>query len=474
MAINFSALSDRLNPVLVKELRQATRSRAFTVVLLVGLGIASFLSVGILMDAASRGQQVSGEAMLMRLATIYTWLIRIYVILSAFQSTAEEFTEDTIDQLLLSSLSPWTIASGKFQASMVLILLLLSSFLPFAAVTFLMEGVGLQQLVIFIGIPTVNGVGLAALAVLAGSLARNKGLRILLVSILVMVVFMGGALSLLMTPMVGPGGMISGFMIPTFAITALGTVGHVVLLVAFASAALTPASEDRSSVPRRAFTFWAMIALFCVIAMESLGSMGFSFASSVSLGGLYLQTLPILALFLTERRGLPRSVKPLPRGKPLRHLRNLWLPGGDRAVGYFFVHLAGLMLVMLALTQTSMISSDEWLRSSFCFCLVATGWVLLPVTILSKLTANTARGRVAALVLLVALWVLAPMARSIAGFMVGRGFNRLDDSLNPFWLLTNTKNRTDFWDYRVTVALAVMAIAFQLVFVLRRWTRPKS
>lgn len=474
MPIEFSALSDRLNPVLVKEVRQATRSRAFTMVLLIGLGIACLLSAGALMEAASQGVRASGEVLLMSLATSYTWLIRIYVILSAFQSTAEEFTEDTIDQLLLSSLSPWKIALGKFQASLVLILLLLSSFLPFAAVTFLMDGVGLKQLVVFLGLPTIHGISLVALAVLAGSLARNKGLRILLVSILVMGAGAAGFSAIVLSSSTWLGGLNSRGMLAAAGLAAVGAIGHVVLLLAFASAALTPAAENRSTIPRRAFSFWVVSALLVIVITESLRVSGFPSSSDAELRIFFMQTLPVFALFLTERHGLPRSAKPLAKGKPFRRLRNLWLPGGERAVGYLFVHLAALALLVMALTQTSLITSNDWLRGSRCFSVVALGWVLLPVTILSKITAHSARGRAASLVLLVALWVFAPMSRAAFGFMTGQGSSGLEDSLNPFWLLTNSNRGVDPGDYRVSVVLAAMAIALQLVLLLRRLSKSES
>jgi hypothetical protein len=341
-------------------------------------------------------------------------------------------------------------------------------------VTFLMDGVGLEQLITHFARPTIDGLSFVALAVLAGALARNKGLRILLVSVLIFAVFAGGASALVMTRMLTPGGMLTISMFATLGVSAVQALGHVALLLGFASAALTPTGEDRSSVPRRAFTFWFVLQALCLLATLKIGGVGSLGMPSTGIEVFFLQTLPILALFLTERRELPRSAKPVPKGKPLRHLRNLWLPGGDRAVGYLALHLTALVLALMALTMGAVIPSDDWLQSSFGYCAVALGWVLLPVMILRKLTADSTRGRVASLVLLVTLWILAPMARSIIGFFTGQGIQKADASMNPFMLLTNTRSSPDIWDFRVTIGLATIALALQLVLLLRRWSKARA
>lgn len=166
---------DRTNPILVKETRQALKSRQFVLTFLVTLlacWIASFAVVGIV------GPDVfyvaSGDQMLIVYCAILSFPLMIIVPFTAFRSLASEQEDNTYDLLSITSLGSRQIVTGKLESAFVQMLVYLSAVSPCIAFSFLLRGVEFLTIVILLGSYVLVSLGLSTLALLAGTMARVR------------------------------------------------------------------------------------------------------------------------------------------------------------------------------------------------------------------------------------------------------------------------------------------------------------
>ncbi|MCH7751898.1 MAG: hypothetical protein IH898_07060 [Planctomycetes bacterium] len=166
---------DRANPILVKETRQALKSRQFVVTFLVTLlacWVASFAVVGIVgMDVF---YVASGDRMLRVYCAILAFPLMIIVPYTAFRSLASEQEDNTYDLLSITSLTSRQIVTGKLGSAVVQMLVYLSAVSPCIAFSFLLRGVEILTVAVLLCSYVLVSLGLSMLALLAGTLARVR------------------------------------------------------------------------------------------------------------------------------------------------------------------------------------------------------------------------------------------------------------------------------------------------------------
>src|ERR1700722_1181377 len=134
-----------MNPVVVKELRQAVRSWAVTGMLLLFLVVLFVTTVIFLIEDSfgpSSNLQVGGEIFL-GFMTILAAASILFIPLYTGVRMAAERLENNNDLLYISTLSPLRIIWGKFICGAYITLLFFSACMPFMAFTNLMRGVDL-------------------------------------------------------------------------------------------------------------------------------------------------------------------------------------------------------------------------------------------------------------------------------------------------------------------------------------------
>lgn len=183
-------LVDRANPILVKETRQALKSRQFIVtflVVLIACWIASFAVVAIV------GPDVyfvaAGAQMLLVYAVILAFPLMMIVPYTAFRSLAAEQEENTYDLLSISTLTTGQIVTGKLTSAIVQMLVFLSAVSPCIAFTFLLRGVDALTVAVLLGYLILTSLGLSMFALLAGTLAKVKYSQVLVSVLLVLSLF---------------------------------------------------------------------------------------------------------------------------------------------------------------------------------------------------------------------------------------------------------------------------------------------
>jgi hypothetical protein len=167
--------TDRFNPVLVKEVRQALRSRGFTVSFLLTLGGSWCLSlalVGMERDALQLGD--SGPEFFR--AYLFALLIPLCFIvpLGVFGSVTAEFRDQTFEVLAASTLTPQQIVVGKLQGAGVSMAAYLSAMAPFLCFTYLLRGLDLPVIAMGLFVACLASLVVSLGAVALGALVKNS------------------------------------------------------------------------------------------------------------------------------------------------------------------------------------------------------------------------------------------------------------------------------------------------------------
>ena len=124
------ALGERLNPVLVKELRAALRGRYFRSAFAVLLSLATVASVGFMILSSPACGSNQGSVYFVLLAASMSIGLHVLVPFSAMLSMTAESDEHTLELLQLSGLGASRIVLGKLFSTLVQALLVFSAFLP--------------------------------------------------------------------------------------------------------------------------------------------------------------------------------------------------------------------------------------------------------------------------------------------------------------------------------------------------------
>ncbi len=140
----------RANPIVTKELRATVRQRRFLIIHFVAVTVVAVLvSVVVVTSAAQElaSYQASsvGQALFYTCAVAQGILITMLVPGMTAPALVEERANRSLELLITTRLSPRQIVVGKLISSLVTVLLLLVSWMPLVAVTFLFGGVGMLE-----------------------------------------------------------------------------------------------------------------------------------------------------------------------------------------------------------------------------------------------------------------------------------------------------------------------------------------
>ena len=251
-----SAGSEYLNPILVKEARQALKSRQFVVtfglLLFCGwgwslLGVA-FNSPGIYFAA-------SGVAMLAGYYVVLAVPLLIVVPFIAYRSLAAEQDDGTYELLSITSLTSRQIVTGKLGSAVLQMVVYTSALAPCIVFTYLLRGIDIISILLMLSYTMLVSLALCGVGLFCATLTRVRHWQIL-----ISVIFLGGLLLLsyiwiafLIVEILFDGlGWFtneyssSGFWVAQLAILSFGISTFVMVIMA-AAAGITFKSENRST-----------------------------------------------------------------------------------------------------------------------------------------------------------------------------------------------------------------------------------
>ena len=245
-------LGDRLNPILVKETRQALKSKqflaTFTMLLLFGWAWSIF-GVAMMAENAWRGTQ--GDDMFFGYYCILAFPLLVIVPFGAFRSLAGEQEDRTYELMSITALGPRQIIRGKLGSAVLQMIVYLSAISPCLAFTYMLRGIDFPTILFVLFYTALVSLGLAMIGLFVGTLTAEKHWQVVLSVLLVAALF--GALSTCIT--ITGEAMLGSSTLPfddwEFWVSMAGVLcvyGAYFVLVFYAAAAqITFASDNRST-----------------------------------------------------------------------------------------------------------------------------------------------------------------------------------------------------------------------------------
>ncbi len=149
-------LDDHLNPIVVKELRQAVRSRLVVGVLMLLLVVLLAAMTLFVLDVTNQHLMDVTQA-IRKGRDAFEFLLGMYVVVSMLLiplymtvRMSRERMQNTADLVFTTTLTPGAIIRGKFMVGMILTTLVFSAFLPFMVLTFFLRGVDLPSVFVIL------------------------------------------------------------------------------------------------------------------------------------------------------------------------------------------------------------------------------------------------------------------------------------------------------------------------------------
>lgn len=170
-----SRLSDRLHPILVRDVVQATRGRVHG--LAMALACVSVIGIGLLaVDRDLEAFELSHWTLVTSIQCLAPLLL-FAIPLMAFLSLREEVAESTADQLILTGMRPLSVVVGMLLAALAQSLLFVSMFAPLLAFSYLLLGVDVWTLLQAVWLLPLASLLVTALAFALMRLSAIRTLR---------------------------------------------------------------------------------------------------------------------------------------------------------------------------------------------------------------------------------------------------------------------------------------------------------
>jgi hypothetical protein len=197
-------ISDWLNPIVVKELRQAVQSRFVVAALLILLAI-QIVAVGIYLLTASNLESNfdAGRTVFLILFGILLAISLLFVPLYSGVRLAAERSETNLDLLFITTIKPRSIIAGKLMASVTLTVLVFSACLPFMTFTYFLRGIDLPSMLVALALGFTVVLVSSQMAIFVGCLPLGRAFKFML-GLMLLVVLVGAYFS----TMGGVGAMI--------------------------------------------------------------------------------------------------------------------------------------------------------------------------------------------------------------------------------------------------------------------------
>jgi len=339
----WSRWSDWLNPIVVREVQQALKGRAFVLSVFIALVVivAIALAVASEFDPDSSGRDAFDAG----LATLVPLLIFVVPML-AYQSMRHELKVGMVEQLMLSELDPYRIITGKLVAAMVQFLLYVSVIAPLLATSYLLRGVDMPTIGISLMFALLFCVTATAFAV--SSAAQSVVPAMQGIANLTVAVTLAFA-SMAFIGYVGSGEYArdvswlvrSDEMLMVVSLFVLGGMVSCILSALSAASFLAHAYENKSTGFR--------VFLFCIVVVALGWVVLFVDARSVpEVNAVMLFVLLLIGttfgvFMVTEQKELsPRVQAHVPMRGSAALLAAVFLPGRQRGMLCFVVYLAVL------------------------------------------------------------------------------------------------------------------------------------
>jgi hypothetical protein len=250
---------ERLNPLLVKEVRQSLKSRQFSITFTAVLCLSWLWSIaGIARLGPGVSYGANGPEIFFGYYLILAFPLILIVPYSAFRSLIAEREDNTYELVAITTLRPRQIVAGKLGSAVAQMAVYFSAVAPCLAFTYLLRGIDVPTIGWIMFYTFLASLGFSLCALLLATIAKEKHWQVMLAVVIIVVLFWAFTtavgichtrLRFARLPFTNPefwleNAIFLSFYVSTFA-----------LLYLAAAAQLTFNSENRSTPLR-----WAMLA----------------------------------------------------------------------------------------------------------------------------------------------------------------------------------------------------------------------
>ncbi len=479
----FNYVGDYLNPIVVKETRQALKSRQF-VFTFVALLIACWLItiIGVAMIGPGIYYSASGGMLLMWYYYVLLFPLAVIVPFSAFRSLLTEKEDNTYDLLTVTSLSPRRIINGKLSSAMIQIGVYFSAIAPCIAFTYLLRGIDVLTIALLLALAVLGSIGLSMVGLVFAAAAKQKyGQTLISVAFVTLLLIcfsmsLRGATTFLFEGMqfvqdwefwAGMSGILTAY-ICIFASSYFAAIA----MITFSAANRSTPLRWTMLLHQVCWVGWFAFAMF-IDSFDEGPVIGFLLAAIYwfVVGTLLTAEQPIMSERV--RRALPQSL--------LGRVTLSWLaPGSGTGFGFTLANLTTLLV--LAVPTTIFFGDFNW-GTGRTFCYVAAmfvGWAYVVIYLgLGRLFINFLRrySNISLLagfmvsVILVIFGTLTPVIiQSSSRVWQNAGYTWLQVT-NPFWstvnILENRSTAVTLWLLPLTLGVAVCVILLNLMGMAR-------
>lgn len=368
---------DRLSPMLVKELRQGMRTKAFVGVF---LALQIILGVILLSAGAAASSDDAGETISNIIFIFFSIAVLIIQPMRGITALSSEVKGNTIDMMVLTRLSAWRIVTGKWASIVSQSALLLVTIIPYLILRYFFGGMNLVGEIVFLAVLFLSSAALTAITV-----GLSASSSVILRSVLPMIALPIGAYMLLVGLMFGSfggGGMSTYFSLATdesriFTSIYLAACAYYgFFMLSTGTSLIAPYAENHSTLRR-------LISLAVTIIAAVLGSMSFTDTDALPIF-LTLVLLPVFAISLSEFAPLaaPTYRKFAKRGA-LGQLAGLFLFPGWASGFFFCLALIGVSAIPFLINRPAYGGSDHFIYGLACLA-----GLLLPAVIINVFRVN--------------------------------------------------------------------------------------
>jgi hypothetical protein len=351
----FARFDDWINPIVIKELRQAVKSRVVIAALLIFLLLeVIILGAMLLFGEIQSGGDLdyrAGPRVFMVLQGVLLATCLVLIPIYAGVRLAAERSDTNVDLLFISTLKPRAIISGKFLAAVILALLIFSACSPFMTFTYLLRGIDMATVVLVLGFDLLIVLSCTIYALLLASIPGNRAVKIFFGIIQAPWLLLGfsGAMAFCDEMLRhGVPDVWTGKFLSVVSSVAVGASLLMGLLFFWSVALLSPSSANRA-LSVRLYHVFAWVALGAVIFWTGAewGEAEFVFFWAIIMTLVFCLQI----LISTNERDSwgPRVARAIPRSPLLRPFAFLFYSGA--AGGIFF----GVLMIAVTLGVTALL-----------------------------------------------------------------------------------------------------------------------
>jgi hypothetical protein len=183
-------MGELLNPLLVKEVRQALKSRQFSITFTAVLCLSWLWSIaGVARLGPSVAYGANGPEIFYGYYAILAFPLILIVPYSAYRSLIAEREDNTYELVAITTLRPRQIVAGKLGSAVAQMAVYFSAVAPCLAFTYLLRGIDVPTIFWIMFYTFLASLGFSLCALLLATIAREKHWQVMLAVVVVVVLF---------------------------------------------------------------------------------------------------------------------------------------------------------------------------------------------------------------------------------------------------------------------------------------------